>query len=323
MTDPTDSASKRLTVHNASVTTMTVEVKTLTIGARQVTQGIFKQLIEEPLIAEDGTLNGVPWGHVTWHPERCDDAKTAHRHLVWQKGDELRRSWIDEKPPFDREPSRHAFRTAATDAYLTALVREACHGRAPQPLDSDDNTFANLDNPYGVPAWGTSSAAARKAASLGFRIRKLIEDIECPIGEYSMNFYRLSEWKRTHPRLASLIEEAVKAGVTISTSVGREVRIQAPEGHGQAATLLRKQESELQSFFDVRHEEERTQLQQVRKLFAQAVASLDAEQEARGRDWLTIRDAFSAEVQAEAARRQRHRDVRAQLAALPQLFIGG
>jgi len=61
--------TKQLTVNNATVTTMAVEVKTLTIGARQVTQGIFKQLIEEPLIAEDGTLNGVPWGHVTWHPD--------------------------------------------------------------------------------------------------------------------------------------------------------------------------------------------------------------------------------------------------------------
>lgn len=178
--------SKRLTVHNASVTTMSVEVKTLTIGARQVTQGIFRQLIEEPLIAEDGTLNGVPWGHVTWHPDRCDDAKTKHWHVVWQKGDELRRSWIDVRPPFDREPGRHGFKTATTDSYLTALVREACHSRAAQPLSDNDNAWASLDNPHGVPAWGTASPAARKAASLGFRIRKLIEDVERPLGAYAI-----------------------------------------------------------------------------------------------------------------------------------------
>lgn len=103
------SDGKRLTVHNASVTTMTVEVKTLTIGARQVTQGIFKQLIEEPLIARDGTLNGVPWGHVTWHPSGndCgsysfrdsngtwrDGRDRGHRHVVWQRGDSLYRCLV-------------------------------------------------------------------------------------------------------------------------------------------------------------------------------------------------------------------------------------
>lgn len=102
---------RKLTAHNASVTTMTVEVKTLTIGTRQVTQGIFRQLIEEPLIAEDGSLNGVPWGHVSWHPDgkhcgyysrRRSDGRAeerprrdnGHLHVVWQRRAALYRSLV-------------------------------------------------------------------------------------------------------------------------------------------------------------------------------------------------------------------------------------
>jgi hypothetical protein len=95
---------KQLNVQNATVTTATIEVKTLTIGARQVTQGIFKQLIEEPLIAEDGTLNGVPWGHVNYCSDDCGsyhyrdsrpgvqrDWDRGHRHFIWQRGTTLYR----------------------------------------------------------------------------------------------------------------------------------------------------------------------------------------------------------------------------------------
>jgi hypothetical protein len=82
-----------LTVHNAELKTAAVELKTLTISGKQVTLAVFRQLREEPLIAEDGTLNGVPWGIVNYHPDKCGDA-SEHRHVVWQHGSELRRSAI-------------------------------------------------------------------------------------------------------------------------------------------------------------------------------------------------------------------------------------
>jgi hypothetical protein len=110
---------RQLTVQNASVTTVAIEVKAFMIGARQVTQGIFKQLIEEPLIAEDGALNGVPWGHVTWHPDRCDYHSNRHWHIVWQRGEELRRAWefeeftLEETPHGVRRNARHASARAA------------------------------------------------------------------------------------------------------------------------------------------------------------------------------------------------------------------
>lgn len=83
----------QLTTETATITTATIEVKALTIGARQVTLAVFRQLREDPLIAEDGTLNGAPWGIVNYHPDKCADAK-EHLHVVWQHGDELRRAQV-------------------------------------------------------------------------------------------------------------------------------------------------------------------------------------------------------------------------------------
>lgn len=87
-----------LTVHNAELKTAAVEVQTLTISGKQVTLAVFRQLKEEALIADDGTLNGLPWGAVNYHPDKCGGDSRAHLHLhvVWQLGTELRRSRVDK-----------------------------------------------------------------------------------------------------------------------------------------------------------------------------------------------------------------------------------
>jgi len=83
----------QLTVHNAQISTATVEIKTLTITGKQVTLAVFRQLIDEDLISEDGELQGVPWGTVNYHPDKCDAGD--HLHVVWQKGDKLRRARVN------------------------------------------------------------------------------------------------------------------------------------------------------------------------------------------------------------------------------------
>src|SRR5438132_1220616 len=83
----------QLTVHNAEVKTAAVEIRTLTISGKQVTLAVFRQLQEQPLVAENGTLNGLPWGTVNYHPDRCGDSG-EHLHVVWQQGGELRRSLV-------------------------------------------------------------------------------------------------------------------------------------------------------------------------------------------------------------------------------------
>lgn len=83
----------QLTPQNATITTATIQVQALTIGKKQVTLAVFRQLQETSLIKDDGTLLGEPWGIVNYHPDKCADAP-AHLHVVWQYGDELRRSAV-------------------------------------------------------------------------------------------------------------------------------------------------------------------------------------------------------------------------------------
>lgn len=87
--------SAPLTVHNAQITTAAVEVKTLTITGKQVTLAVFRQLHEQPLLPEDGdgTFVGIPWGTVNYHPDKCSGDR-SHLHVVWQEGDQLRRSKV-------------------------------------------------------------------------------------------------------------------------------------------------------------------------------------------------------------------------------------
>lgn len=98
----------KLTVQNAEIKTAAVELKTLSVSGRQVTLAVFRQLLEEQLVAEDGSLNGVPWGTVNYHPDKCEwrpdvyytDGLEDHWHVVWQKGPELRRSRVNKTPGF-------------------------------------------------------------------------------------------------------------------------------------------------------------------------------------------------------------------------------
>ncbi|MFD8559122.1 hypothetical protein ACFV1N_17715 [Streptosporangium canum] len=85
--------TKILTTQNAQITTAAVEVKTLTISGKQVTLSVFRQLREEPLLTEDVTLNGVPWGYVNYHPDKCGNHR-RHLHVVWQRGADLLRSTV-------------------------------------------------------------------------------------------------------------------------------------------------------------------------------------------------------------------------------------
>ena len=110
----TNGVARRITTHEASIKTATVEVKALTISGKQVTQSVFRQLQEEDLLnPETGQLNGVPWGRVNYYWGRCEP---SHLHVVWQKGGELRRSCVFES---FRDRQRVA---SLSDVYLRQVV---------------------------------------------------------------------------------------------------------------------------------------------------------------------------------------------------------
>jgi hypothetical protein len=97
-----------INIRDARVRTMAVGIKAMSISDKQVTLAVFRQLFEENLIADDGHLNGLPWGIINYCPSKdCSpqdfgyhDGKAGHHHIVWQKGDELRRATVTKKPSF-------------------------------------------------------------------------------------------------------------------------------------------------------------------------------------------------------------------------------
>jgi hypothetical protein len=75
------------------IETLQANVTVMRVGTKQVTQSVFRQLTEESVIDDETCdLKGVPWGTVNYHWGNCVyNGNPLHPHVVWQKGDELRR----------------------------------------------------------------------------------------------------------------------------------------------------------------------------------------------------------------------------------------
>ncbi|MFJ2949141.1 hypothetical protein ACIO8H_16155 [Streptomyces sp. NPDC087226] len=101
---------------NTSIETVTVQIRTLNVGAKQMSLSIFRQLVEAPAINAVGRVQGRPWGIVNYHPDRCDDAK-QHLHVVWQLDDQLRRGFV-------LAPEHAYLRHPLVAEYVTARVYE-------------------------------------------------------------------------------------------------------------------------------------------------------------------------------------------------------
>lgn len=121
----------QLTTETATITTAAIQIQTLTIGRKQVTLAVFRQLVEEPLLHPlDATITGNPWGRVNYHPDKCGDGP-EHLHIVWQKGDELRRATI-------QAPTAGRHSHPAADLYVQARIWNGT-ARSPMVPMADDN----------------------------------------------------------------------------------------------------------------------------------------------------------------------------------------
>lgn len=211
--------TKQLTTQNATITTATVEVKTLTISGKQVTLAVFRQLREEPVISSDGTLNGEPWGTVNYHPDKCGD-DYDHCHVVWQSGGELLRSRVDTPAGFDyvtatgNHLASHWYSSKIADRYLTALVYMGLVASGDSVLDikhrpsgvywtegTPDSHAAKLVLPEALagtdlfPVQASAAEAAVQAADHADRVRaaKFVASKELTEAESS----RSAEWRET------------------------------------------------------------------------------------------------------------------------------
>ena len=105
------SAARKITTETVTIQTATVEIKSLTLNNKQMTQAVFRQLKEEPLIDEKtGELLGQPWGTVNYFWGACSP---NHLHIVWQKESELRRACVYQQWRLE-ELSKEDYRDATT-----------------------------------------------------------------------------------------------------------------------------------------------------------------------------------------------------------------
>jgi hypothetical protein len=152
-----DRLAKVINIRDAQIKTMAVEIKSMTVSNRQVTLALFRQLVEEDLISYDGTLKGLPWGTVNYCPDkRCSHER--HWHVVWQKGSELRRATVLQKPPNVAADFEHE----AVDNYLNATFRDVILGRRsddglPFVLDTDKVIHQFKYRELTLQAWSIDS----------------------------------------------------------------------------------------------------------------------------------------------------------------------
>ena len=110
---------RKIEATEAVLKTASVEVKALTLNGKQVTLSVFRQLQEEVIIDPDtALLRGVPWGKVNYFWGECSP---DHLHIVWQQGNELRRSCAY---PSARGPAIDSLDTISRSASAAALVME-------------------------------------------------------------------------------------------------------------------------------------------------------------------------------------------------------
>lgn len=272
--------TRQLTTQNATITTAAVEVKTLTISGKQVTLAVFRQLKEEPIIAEDGTLHGEPWGVVNYHPDKCS-AAAEHLHVVWQKGAELRRAYVDGAPNYGRvmpggyRVSANWYSSVAANRYLAALVYMGLKSGGESILESKPPSFATRHATH-LPRLDFPEELSQTEA---FSVR------------------------------ATVPQAAVDAADVASAYAHAQAEVDSAGGEG------------LSSYWQSQTIEERqAEADRQRVKYDEAMSALRAILEKCG-GFDAIGDAYTAEIAAEEDRRRRHDEIHASLASLPQLFI--
>jgi hypothetical protein len=89
-----------LPVDESHVQERQVTIRVLTVGTKQITQALYKQLVEVDIREDDslinpytGKLQGTVWGWVNMH-SNCMFDKRDHLHVVWESNGELKRSCV-------------------------------------------------------------------------------------------------------------------------------------------------------------------------------------------------------------------------------------
>jgi hypothetical protein len=161
-----------LTVDNALITTATVQIRVLTLNGKRVTLSVFRQIIEEQILAHDGSLRGSPYGWVNYHGAWCAE-KPEHWHVIWRPNETELRVALVEK----RYPDRPAYLLdEAVDRYALAAFRDHwTRGGAGLPVHHrrvfDDRV--SMGTRAGVALYASLSAEAEELLRIERALRSL------------------------------------------------------------------------------------------------------------------------------------------------------
>lgn len=133
----------------ASIRTASVEIRTLTVNGKQMTMGVFRQLvIENVLSPEARALKGRPWGLVNYFPKPCEP---DHLHIVWQKGGDLRRACVYPEPwvPISADAIvDHEMCGELVYAYGQAYARRTLGGDERERFEAESERLARFKDRY-------------------------------------------------------------------------------------------------------------------------------------------------------------------------------
>ncbi len=321
-----------LNVHNAQISTAKVEIKTLTISGKQVTLAVFRQLIDELLIAEDGRLKGVAWGTVNYHPDKCGD-DAPHWHVVWQLGDELRRS----KVSVAYKPEEVFWSKALTHLHAASVHHWLTTGEIRYFQDGIFKLF-DVKQVWSRHSWVDGYRHGEftdgdTGIKTGYHVP---EEVRAALLAKS-DLMSVAEHWETKKQQAAKAEQDLEIAMEYLSAASRRGfrRPKAPEDHNQDCTCPACLSSDPNKAADrVRREEKRLEeaRQQASEYYPgsakdqQAQAALSAALTALHSRYVTkpldaLWTAYRRELKAEGARRKRHVDARKNVADLPQLFI--
>ncbi|WP_461130765.1 hypothetical protein [Spirosoma aerophilum] len=88
-------------VSQVSIQPATIQLKVVTVNNRSMTYALFKQLPEEDFFDESFGIIGIRWGRINYFWGDHKDATDTTLHILWQKGDELRRCIIYKPKSFN------------------------------------------------------------------------------------------------------------------------------------------------------------------------------------------------------------------------------
>jgi hypothetical protein len=76
---------QNVTVEEAPIEERTVTIRVLTVGSKQITQALYRQLPDRYIIdRKTGQLRGTPWGWINVHEPACKGSAPSHLHVVWE-----------------------------------------------------------------------------------------------------------------------------------------------------------------------------------------------------------------------------------------------